>query len=309
MSSTTNDSNSISISTSVSNTATSSLQTLNYANVIAYVSNFLVVFGATAAGLPDNGTLSLKYQTLVTPAPFAFSIWGVIFLAELIWTIVQCLPAYRSTELVVKGVGYNYVLACAAQCIWTVVFGLEKTALSLIAMISILVPLLLILTKISNIPTTTEEDNNTNTIGRYWLLKFPFEIHAAWIMAATLVNINVVFVAYNAPSKIQTIIGWLSLLVVLCVGLSYTLKAKKQFVVPFVLIWASFAIASELKEPRGLILENFSEKTIQQTKLASAIVGALLSFVVVIEIFCGRSPRSTTETSDDNNVGSYSSLQ
>merc|ERR1719502_929369 len=104
----------------------SKLQPLNYANVIAFVLNCLFTFGATSAfGLPDNATLSIKYQTLVTPAPYAFAIWGAIFLSQFIWTVGQCLPAYRSTELVVKGVGYNYVFACAAQSIWTIVFGLE----------------------------------------------------------------------------------------------------------------------------------------------------------------------------------------
>ena len=59
------------------------LQTLNYVNVVAYLSNFLVVFFSTRAGLPDNAELSNKYQTLVTPAPYAFAIWGIIFTAEL----------------------------------------------------------------------------------------------------------------------------------------------------------------------------------------------------------------------------------
>lgn len=307
----------------INDTGSNNLQKLNYLNAIAYISNVLVVgFGATALSLPDNATLSEKYQTLITPAPFAFSIWGIIFLSELIWTIGQCLPAYRSTELVVKGVGYNYVFACVAQCIWTILFGLEKMTLSLIAMISILIPLLFILNKTSNIPTittSTEDDgdddddiNTNNAIGRYWLLKFPFEIHAAWIMAATLVNMNVVFVAYNASAKIQTIIGWTSLVVVLCVGIAYTLllkPKKKQFiVVPCVLIWASFAITSELSNPKTLIMETFSENTIQQTKIASAIVGTLLSLVVVNR--GSRFLKPTTEALDDDNSSrSYTSIQ
>jgi len=279
----------ITISTMDSSTNTK-LQTLNYVNVLAYVSNFLVVFGSTAAGLPDNGTLSKKYQTLVTPAGYAFSIWGVIFLAELIWTIGQLFPAYRSTELVVKGVGYNFALACFAQCAWTVLFGLEKMTLSLVAMICILIPLVSILTYTNTNSTTT---TNSTTIGRYWLLKFPFEIHAAWIMAATLVNTNVVFVAYGASPKLQLIVGLLSLITVFSVGFYYTLwmamqKKQKRWVVPCVMVWASYAIASELSNPQDMILATFSESTIRHTKVASQVVAAILLLITIVEAIRNR---------------------
>jgi len=255
------------------------LTTINYVNAIAYFSNFLVVFGSTQAGLPDNATLSAKYQTLVTPAGYAFSIWGIIFTAELVWTIVQLLPAYRSNALVVSGVGYNFALACLAQCAWTIFFGLEKITLSLVAMICILIPLVLILLKIS--------ETSSTTYGEYWLLKFPFLIHAAWIMAATLVNVNVVVVAYKASSEIQAIIGWISLVIVFFVGAYFTTtiwrRTKRVWVVPCVLVWATTAIASELSKPNDLILATFSESTIEQTRGASRLVANLLGVFMIAE--------------------------
>ncbi|KAL3909133.1 MAG: hypothetical protein SGARI_002751, partial [Bacillariaceae sp.] len=247
------------------------LQAVNYSNVAGYLVNLAVVFGSPLLGLPDNGTLSAKYQTLVTPAGYAFAIWGIIFTSQLIWTIAQCLPAYRSSELVTKGVGYNYVWACLAQAVWTIAFGLERIPLSLVAMILILIPLVIILTSISRI--------EAGSIGRYWLLKFPFEIHAAWIMAATLVNCNVVFVAQAASSKAQTIVGWTSLAVVILVGLFYLMKRK--WVVPCVLAWASSAISNELKNPKDLVVATFSEATIQHTRVAAGSVAAFLLVAIL----------------------------
>ena len=259
------------------------LQTLNYVNVAAYLLNFLVVFGYTYTGLPDNAQLSNKYQTLVTPAPYAFSIWGIIFTAELIWTIVQCFPSFRSHKVVVKSVGYNFALACVAQSAWTFAFGLEHMVLSLICMMCILIPLVNILIK------TCEVSNTTKTID-YWRLKFPFQIHAAWIMAATAVNLNVVAVAYNASSKIQTAVGWISLVVLFGVGIYTVMKKenyRRAYVVPSVLVWASFAIANELSSPRDQILETFDGSTIEYTQTASKLV-ALLVLLVTLEEF-GRS--------------------
>jgi benzodiazapine receptor len=267
MSSTTN--------TQQSSTATvNRLQAVNYANVIAYVANAAVVFGSTLVGLPDNATLSEKYQTLVTPAGYAFAIWGPIFIAELVWTIGQLLPAYRASELVTKGVGYYFVAACLAQCVWTVTFGLEEIVISFIAMVSILIPLLVILRTTSSLPA--------GSIGLYWLLKFPFEIHCAWIMAATLVNVNVLLVSFNLDSSILTYVGWASLVVVLVVGLFFTMKRK--WVVPSVLAWASIAIAVELSNPKESIVTLFSETTIQQTRIASAISGTSLLVAALAKV-------------------------
>merc|ERR1712107_141273 len=41
----------------------------------------------------------------------------------------------------------------------------------------------------------------------YWVLRFPFDIHGGWIMAAALVNTNVVLVALGCSSKEQAIAG------------------------------------------------------------------------------------------------------
>eukprot|EP00535_Pseudo-nitzschia_heimii_P008152 CAMPEP_0197183962 /NCGR_PEP_ID=MMETSP1423-20130617/8886_1 /TAXON_ID=476441 /ORGANISM="Pseudo-nitzschia heimii, Strain UNC1101" /LENGTH=110 /DNA_ID=CAMNT_0042634651 /DNA_START=59 /DNA_END=388 /DNA_ORIENTATION=- len=87
---------------------TPKLQMINYVNVLAYGSFFGTLYGTSRAGLPDVGELTHEYQTLITPAPYAFVIWGIVFTAELVWTVAQLTPTYRSHPLVVKGVGYGF---------------------------------------------------------------------------------------------------------------------------------------------------------------------------------------------------------
>ena len=259
-------------------TSSNRLQAVNYANVIAYLVNFLVVGFSPRFGLPDNATISEKYQTLVTPAGYAFGIWGIIFTAELVWTIAQCFPSYRSTELVTKGVGYYFVWACLAQALWTIAFGLEKISLSLVCMVLILIPLVVVLTNLSKI--------DAGSIGRYWLLKFPFEIHCAWLMAATLVNTNVVFVAGQASANVQAIVGWMSLVLATIVGIYYTMQRK--WVVPSVLAWATAAIANGLANPKDLIVSTFAESTIQSTMVASGCVAGILLLAIVAKLLHDR---------------------
>jgi benzodiazapine receptor len=59
-------------------------------------------------GLQTNGELSEKYQTLVTQIGFAFAIWGIIFIAQFIFTVVQLFHSFRGAPLVAKAIGYDY---------------------------------------------------------------------------------------------------------------------------------------------------------------------------------------------------------
>mmetsp|Transcript_37668 Transcript_37668/g.40886 ORF Transcript_37668/g.40886 Transcript_37668/m.40886 type:complete len:88 (+) Transcript_37668:1-264(+) len=51
-------------------------------NLLFYILNSLATYSIQLGwlDLPNNGDLSDKYQTLVTPFGLSFSIWGLIFL-------------------------------------------------------------------------------------------------------------------------------------------------------------------------------------------------------------------------------------
>ena len=254
----------------------SSLKRLNIVNVLGYILNAAIVFGF---GTPSsNAEFSLKYQTLVTPSAFAFAIWGLIFTTELIWVGVQLLPTYRSNDIVVHGVGWGWVVVCLAQAMWTILFSLEQITLSFIAMVIILIPLVVILTKVSQIDTSS----SSSTTSDYWLLKFCFEIHAAWIMAATLVNFNVTLVAWQTSATIQIIAAWLSLVTVLIVSFFYTFLNKKKPAVCAVLTWASFGIMTELTHPKTSITATFSLESIQAVRTGAMVVTGTGIILVII---------------------------
>lgn len=49
--------------------------------------------------------VSEAYPTLFTPAGWAFSIWGIIFLLEGAFSVYQLTPSARGSALVQKGIG------------------------------------------------------------------------------------------------------------------------------------------------------------------------------------------------------------
>ena len=77
------------------------LNTLNYLNLIGYIINVLVTFAsASVFSFPDNAELSEKYQTIITPSGGTFAIWGIIFISQGIFAVIQMLSGYRSNPLV-----------------------------------------------------------------------------------------------------------------------------------------------------------------------------------------------------------------
>merc|ERR1712232_320479 len=253
--------------------------------VLAYILNASVVylvgtFGVFGAKTPME--LSKKYQTLVTPVAFAFSIWSVIYLSQLIFVVVQLLvKGFRSKEQVVKGVGYNYIGVCIAQAAWQMAFSFEIIWLSFILMLTIFYFLLKINVNLyKEVPQVQEEErkNSIIIIRDFWLLKFPFSIHCGWISAASFVNLNVLLVKYNAGAEVQYYVALASLASVFGIAMfNLYLLSRPQYVIPAVLTWASFGIYQELKDPNELIKSTFSN-----TMVSSVQDGAFYAMILIL---------------------------
>jgi len=284
---------------------TSKLQAVNYANIVAFVANVAVTYGVGVSGyFPTNAEISQKYQSLVTPAAYAFAIWGVIFVTQFIWTILQALPKFRSSDLVVKGVNFYYVWVCVAQCAWSICFAQEWIEASVAMMLAILVGLVLAVGSLRKV----EQDS----IWKFFAFKFPFFVHCGWIWAASVVNINVLLVYLELEAKKQEIGAWVSLAVLFLVAANYLYRAN--YVVPLVFAWASYAVNVELKEPKDSIMNTFEGNVINQFQISSLTLSlaVLVSTVLLggLKAFKNRKSQSGDEQARLNEDNTdYSSMQ
>jgi benzodiazapine receptor len=255
----------------------SNLNTINYLNLIGFIINTIVTFGASAAfGFPDNAELSNKYQTIVTPSGGTFAIWGIIFLSQGIFAIVQMLQDFRSNLLVQKGVSFWYFSACMFQSWWTFAFGYERIGLSALMMGGILISLIPIVWKQSKI----ESEPSDNTVKEFWLLKFPFSIHCGWIAAAFAVNVNVLVLSMGSTARTQEAWAYVTIVyAVFCALIALVYLSPPDFTIPSVLVWASIGIASELKNPSDSILDTFAEGTIARVRGAVIALATILTVV------------------------------
>lgn len=146
--------------------------------VINYLSNTGIFNGETMA------TVSAKYQNLFTPAGYAFSIWGLIYLG-LFGFVVFYGVLTKSTaakEKTISGIGWRFVLTCIANSLWVVAWLYEYTFLSVLIMLALFIALLNIL---QHIRTNVENSSFKTRL----LLKWPFHIYAGWISVALIANV------------------------------------------------------------------------------------------------------------------------
>eukprot|EP00300_Choanocystis_sp_HF-7_P000525 c10425_g1_i1.p1 GENE.c10425_g1_i1~~c10425_g1_i1.p1 ORF type:complete len:241 (+),score=40.66 c10425_g1_i1:32-724(+) len=181
-----------------------------FSNLAFFILNVVITYGSmTGIFGPTNSDISKKYPTLITPAGYAFSIWGIIFLLEAVWTVLQFLNRFADSKYFNQVVPVSWAATCVFQSLWTVIFAREQLALSLACIIGIWLSLLVTIvsqccsgccrrseTASANVDLIPlKKPEQTSTVLEYFLLSFPFQLHFAWVTAATVVLANLVLVA------------------------------------------------------------------------------------------------------------------
>lgn len=131
------------------------------------------------------GEMSEKYDTLFTPADYAFAIWGLIFLGLLAYAIFQVKRAFfseKESPFIVQ-TGYWFVLANVLNAAWVFAFIYDHTGVSVLIMLSILFSLIKII-----LNTNMERwDAPIEILALVW---WPICLYSGWIAVATIANIS-----------------------------------------------------------------------------------------------------------------------
>jgi len=216
------------------------LESRNYANFAAYVLNSVITYASLTGTFGETNTdLSKKYQTLVTPAGWAFSIWGPIFIWEGVFAICQMFPRFRGNEVVQIASPWWWG-SCICQCAWTIAFAQGVIPLALLLMLSILACLIGLFVSTDGLQLTWAE---------YLCLRAPFCLHLGWIICASAVNTNVQFDAVKADMRVLLAVAVLSFVAIVAANVALVTTAKNSdAITSLVATWAFAAVAWELAD-------------------------------------------------------------
>lgn len=181
------------------------------------------------AGALSNGAMSARHPTLLTPAGYAFSIWGLIFSGLVLYTGWQLRPQAWQTPLPAR-VTPVLTLAVLATMSWTLVFSYEHIGLSLVVMLLILGLLAVAYGRARQLVLAGEAPSWPT-----WFLSW----YLGWIMLATV--LNCIFglrdaVGMQWPAEASLTGSYV--LVVVAAGLGIALAwLKRDFWLPLPIAW------------------------------------------------------------------------
>ncbi|MGI8811891.1 MAG: tryptophan-rich sensory protein [Pyrinomonadaceae bacterium] len=196
-----------------------------------------IAFNALAATGRIGGVtpkeISDHYPTLITPAGYAFSIWSLIYVGLICFSVYQMLP--RNIERYRK-IRSLYILSCAFNCAWIYFWHSNQIGICLAIIVALAVTLFLINYQLQ-VPDSPGEN---------WLVRSPFGIYFGWVTAASLVNfavyLNFVGVKMSDPANTLLAVS----LILIAAGLGIYMRARYlNYLYPLAIAWALTAIAVE----------------------------------------------------------------
>lgn len=193
--------------------------------VVNYLANALPLNGQTSAEVSDS------IPVLFTPAGYAFSIWGLIYLLLGIWTARQFFVNEEERMNYAK-IGIWFFMSCIFNSLWLFAFHYELFPVSLLVMLALLISLIIVYTRIQRLPD------------RKWLMRTPFSIYLGWISVATIVNFFIFFYTAGIESFLGlNELAWAVIMLIVGAVLAVWFTFKNDDVYyPLVFIWAYIAI-------------------------------------------------------------------
>lgn len=193
-----------------------------------------------ASTLPLNGQntgeISDRFEVLFVPAGYVFSIWGVIYLGWIAFTIFQLQPSQKESPRL-RRLGYLFALSNLANAAWLFCWHYNLFGLSVLVML-VLLGLL--------IASYLRLNVNRSPVGpaEYWSVDVLFSVYLGWITVATVANITdwLYFIGWDGFGISAQLWAVIMLVVASLLGLVMAWTRRDAGYLS-VLVWAFIGIA------------------------------------------------------------------
>jgi hypothetical protein len=218
---------------------TGRLSGLNYLNAVTYVAHLFVSWGIGVWGLDGildtRWEISTRYETLVTPAKWAYYLWAPILILEGFFAVAQLIPHYRARPIIQAGTGFFFFYTFLIQTVWTFFFSFQYFVCSFVAVLAALVSLGSLLASQKSALMGQKQ-----SLLEYCLFCFPFYLHTGWMVLMTVDHLSLLSRALEASIGLQLATDIVSLGIMLAVAALCCLASPswQDFVIPIVILWS-----------------------------------------------------------------------
>jgi len=242
---------------------------------ILQIGNFLavvltIVVNSLANILPINGKntgqLSDNIPNLFVPSGITFAIWGVIYLLLILFAIHQARDFFKKEKIempYLTKITPFFILASAANILWIFLWHYEQVALSLIAMLILLISLIAIYIKLN-------VGQQQIPLKEKMLIHVPFSVYLGWITVATIANITAWLVIISWDGFGISDVTWTIIVLFVATLLTLIILYKRRDIAySLVIIWAL----------SGILIKRMQDQTEIATTATIAIVIIIIAII------------------------------
>ena len=242
---------------------------LKWINVVAFALTVLVnglAGGTTILGGKLTAEVSDANPTLITPAGYVFSIWGVIYILLGIFVIFQALPSQKGKEYHGK-IGWLFALSSLLNIAWLFLWQFEYLSLSVVLMFLLLTTLIATYLRL-NI------GKSGVTLRDKLAVHVPFSVYLGWITIASIANVSVtlVSVGWDGFGISQETWAFLIILIALLIAL-LVIATRKDIAYGLVVIWALLGIAAK---------QSGNQTVVSATEISAVVIAIALALSILI---------------------------
>jgi hypothetical protein len=216
-------------------------KTLQIANAIALIVTIGINYLSNTGFFNRNTMKSIsdKYYNYFTPAGYAFSIWGLIYIGLIAFTIYSAKGLFKKTgnDWPVLEIGWWFVISCAANSFWVIAWLYDFTGLSVVLMIVLLFSLI----KITLNTRMELDDLPLKKIAFVW---WPFCLYSGWISVALIADVAAYLTKIKWDGFGLSEINW-TIIMIIVAGIINLIITWKRNMREFALVgvWGLVAIA------------------------------------------------------------------
>lgn len=214
---------------------------LQIANGVALVSTVFINYLSNSGAVNGKtiGSVSDGLRSLFTPAGYAFSIWGFIYLLLFGFIFYQGRSLFKKNteDDFVEKIGPWFIISCIANSGWVFLWLLGYTGLSCIFIFLLLFSLL----KIIMNNRMEIWDAPAKVILFLW---WPFVFYAGWVTVASIANVSAYLVKINWDAWGISPQNWTIIMIIIAAVINVTViytRNLREFATAGV--WALIAIA------------------------------------------------------------------
>ncbi|MGB9841899.1 MAG: TspO/MBR family protein [Candidatus Bathyarchaeales archaeon] len=252
--------------------ATLSSAVLKWTNILAFLATLIVnglAGSTTVIGGKVTAQISDANPTLITPAGYVFSIWGIIYILLGVFVIFQALPSEKGKDYQ-KRIGWLFILSSLLNIAWLFLWQFEQLIPSVALMFLLLATLITIYLRL-------DVGKSAASLRERLAVYLPFSVYLGWITIASIANVAVALVSVNWDGFGINPETWATLIIIIALVITLLVIAtRKDIAYGLVIIWALVGIAAKQSENPNVAMTAEISAIIVAVALCALILLAIL---------------------------------